>query len=139
MKRILFSSVLLVLLHFTGLSAPFIANDTKCAIQVTVNCYDNCVLVGSVSVTIPANSSAPIPACNNGNYRTFTVCWVNDGKCHWPPPVPCVTVDGSNPPAPPPCSPGTYTGTITSCDVCTATGKAAIKFDILTGNLLITP
>lgn len=73
MKRILLSSVLMLLLHFTGLSAPFIANDTKCTIRVTVNCYDNCVLVGSVSVTVPANGSMPIPPCNNGNYRTFTV------------------------------------------------------------------
>jgi len=125
-----------------------VENKTKCDVTVTMECYDLCALVSSFTQTFFAGTSgsisvSPCPT-SSANFIIFRVCWKTpNGICpdNLPPAIPCTRVDGSNPSAPAPCSPGTFTDKIQYCKGCAPNnnGIANVQYDPVTGILSIIP
>jgi hypothetical protein len=122
-----------------------VTNKTKCDVTVTMKCYDLCIVVGTKTMVISAGATSvpmTVTPCGPGNFIIFTVCWnIDPHICQNQPPIPCTSVDGSAPPAPSPCSPGTYTDKIQYCKDCAplTNGFAQVKYDPIMNELTITP
>lgn len=148
MKKILLgiTALLFIAFHAAGQTPPpngNMRNSTKCAVTVTRECYDICVLTNSVTRTLDSGQTTPLSifgSCPPANTIVYRVCWIAPapGRCTGTPPVPCVRVNGSNPPAPAPCGAGTFSGTIQYCFDCNPsnppTGVTNVDFNPAPGN-----
>jgi hypothetical protein len=121
----------------TSVFALKVINNTKCDIDVTIQCYDLCVLVGTQTQTVPALQSRSFTNCIVGDFAIAHVCWSSHTPCQWPPIKQCVTIDASSPAAPAPCSPGTYSGQIIFCNDCTQNGVANVVYNPTTDEIRV--
>ncbi len=135
MKKTIFSTFVLLLLCIASY-AQNATNRAYCDITIRQICYDlSCTPVSSTVLTVPAGTRVRMPApCRRPFYTVYEVCWTSPCMAA----TACVTIDGSVPISP--CGPGTYTGTIQSCDYCANfNGTVAVTFDPTTGDIDIVP
>ena len=78
--------LLLSIFNITANAAPLIKNMTNCPIKVAAACYNviTCMAVSTCStVTVPANSTAPLPVCSCGAglAQGYAVCCGTTATC----------------------------------------------------------
>lgn len=139
--KILFNLIVLLLIQQIAIAQPppnSISNSTNCSVDITIECYDICVLVSSNTITLGASQTTAISSlggCANSKHNiVYKLCWSNGPECTHMPIVPCTRVDGV-PTASSPCSPNTFTSTIqAACDFCAiapnVNGIAKVDYDM---------
>ena len=138
MKNFLLLVMLLLAVSIQCSALGTIRNNTMCRLDISIRCYDLCVLVNSTSFNLAPGQTYTHPSnfCNSSNFLVVTVCWNPGGPCGAGS-VPCATIDASNPTAPSPCSPGTFSAPIVACDACINGVTSNVTYSTVTDNIVI--